>query len=327
MKRFQKAASLALALTLSALFFGCQQPSNAPLTLTDQAGRLVTLEKDPESIVSGYYISTSMLLALGEKDHLVGIESKAETRSIYSLAGLDLSIGGYGTKKAFETEKAALLRPDLIVLPYSLKNTADEVSAVTGAPVLVVNPESDSLMREALTLLAQATGATKRAEELTDYIDGALSDLQQQVDSSLPTVYLAGSELLRTAGQKMYQHTLIENAKAKNAAASLEDSAWTNISYETLLSYRPDFLILSSECALSVEEVKNDKNLASLSAVAEGKVYKMPASYEAWDSPVPGAFLGSLWLASVCHTGYSALEFERTTQEFYQIFYGIVANK
>ena len=36
-----------------------------PVTVTDQAGREVTIEKEPEKVVSGYYISTSLLIALG----------------------------------------------------------------------------------------------------------------------------------------------------------------------------------------------------------------------------------------------------------------------
>lgn len=43
-----------------------------PLTVTDQAGRTVTFEKAPEKIASSYYISTSLLLALGLQDKLIG---------------------------------------------------------------------------------------------------------------------------------------------------------------------------------------------------------------------------------------------------------------
>ena len=56
-----------------------------PVTVTDQAGREVTIEKEPSSIVSGYYISSSLLIALGLKDKVVGIEAKADKRPIISL--------------------------------------------------------------------------------------------------------------------------------------------------------------------------------------------------------------------------------------------------
>ena len=67
-----------------------------PLTLTDQAGREVTLEAEPETLVSGYYISTSLLIALGLEDQLVGIEAKADSRPIYARSApqlLDLPSG------------------------------------------------------------------------------------------------------------------------------------------------------------------------------------------------------------------------------------------
>lgn len=34
-----------------------------PITVTDQSGREVTIEKEPERIVSGYYIPSSLLIA------------------------------------------------------------------------------------------------------------------------------------------------------------------------------------------------------------------------------------------------------------------------
>ena len=52
-----------------------------PVTLTDQAGREVTLESEPETIVSGYYIPSSLLIALNLEDKMVGIEAKADKRA------------------------------------------------------------------------------------------------------------------------------------------------------------------------------------------------------------------------------------------------------
>ena len=39
-----------------------------PLTVTDQLGREVTIETEPKTLASGYYISTSLLIALGVQD-------------------------------------------------------------------------------------------------------------------------------------------------------------------------------------------------------------------------------------------------------------------
>lgn len=57
-----------------------------PVTITDHLGREVTIEKQPESFVSGYYISTSLMIALGLDDQLVGVDAKADKRNIYKLS-------------------------------------------------------------------------------------------------------------------------------------------------------------------------------------------------------------------------------------------------
>ena len=102
-----------------------------PLTVTDQAGRTVTFEKAPEKIASSYYISTSLLLALGLQDKLVGIEAKANTRNIYKLAAPAIvSLPNMGTAKEFNTEACVAAAPDVVFLPMKLKKTADTLETI-----------------------------------------------------------------------------------------------------------------------------------------------------------------------------------------------------
>ena len=96
-----------------------------PVTLTDQAGREVTIASQPETLVSGYYISTSLLIALGLEDNLVGIEAKADTRPIYQLSAPELlELPSVGTAKEFDLEGCTALEPDLVILPLKLKDAA-----------------------------------------------------------------------------------------------------------------------------------------------------------------------------------------------------------
>jgi iron complex transport system substrate-binding protein len=121
----------------------------------------------------------------------------------------------------------------------------------------------------------------------------------------------------------MYQTTLISNSKATNVAASVSGSKWAETSYEAINNWNPDAIVIAAESSATVESVLADPELANLSAIKNQKVYKMPSSYEAWDSPVPSAFLGTLWLASQYHTGYTEEQFNATLKDFYKTFYGI----
>ena len=76
---------LALLLVISMMLpfaaFG-EAAAQYPVTVTDHAGREVTIEAEPQKLVSGYYISTSLLIALDLDEKMVGIEAKANKRAI-----------------------------------------------------------------------------------------------------------------------------------------------------------------------------------------------------------------------------------------------------
>jgi iron complex transport system substrate-binding protein len=345
MKKLKKIICLVVSLTIcagvaTALAACGDNGGDGSITVTDQAGRTVTIASDPQNIVSDYYISTSMLIALGEQDNLSGIESKATTRAIYEKVGINAKdyktdgtggIGGFGNKSALNTELALAVNCDLAIIPYSLKDKADEYSETLGAPVIVVNPESDELMREALTILGKATGNEDKAKQLTDYIDNSISEMKTQISTTTgPSVYIAGtSDLLTTAGSKMYQDTLITNSVATNVASALTGKSWTDntIGADALVAYNPDVIVIAAGSSVEVEDVLADATYnTTVNAVKNSKVYKMPSTYEAWDSPVPGAFLGSLWLAAQYHDGYTMADFNAKLADYYSTFYGITAN-
>lgn len=297
-----------------------------PVTITDQGGRSVTIESKPEKIVSGYYITTSLMIALGLKDQVVGIEAKAKSRPIYSLSAPEfLELPNVGSAKEFNLEACAALEPDLVIVPLKLKDSAQAMEDL-GLNVLLVNPENKELLEETIRMVGQATGTSERAEALIAYNEEKTSELQESLkDVEKPTVYLAGnSSMLNTAGPKMYQNTLIENGGGANVAAELEDTYWAEVSYEQILAWDPEVIVVVPGAGYTVEDVLKDEQMAGVKAVKDKAVYQMPADFEAWDSPVPSAVLGSLWMACVLHGDvYTEEAFQADAKDFYQQFYDV----
>ena len=295
-----------------------------PVTVTDAAGREVVIEAAPEKLVSGYYISTSVLIAMGLKDKLVGIEAKAKGRPIYEMAAPELTeLPNVGTAKEFDMETCLSLEPDLVVLPLKLRDAADTLAEM-GVNAVLVNPEDMSLLKDTVALLSAATGADGSAllnfyNEKEAFLTELLADVER------PSVYLAGnSSYLNTAGEAMYQNTLIELGGGVNVAAEIEDNYWTEISYEQLLAWNPEVIVIAAEAEYSKDDLMNDEQLKDVAAVANGRVCALPNSIEAWDSPVPGALLGSLWMANALHEdAYGWEEFVSDAEAFYAEFYGI----
>lgn len=322
MKRFV-ALLLALVLVMSAALAGAE--AAWPVTVTDHAGRTVTIEAEPRRLVSGYYISTSLLIALGVEDRMVGIEAKAGKRPIYRLSAPELiDLPSVGSAKEFDLEGCAALAPDLVILPLKLKNAAETLTQL-GITVLLVNPEDQAQLMSMMDMIARATGTTEREAALRAFM-AAQEDMLTRLtaDAARPRVYLAGnSAMLSTAGSAMYQSDMIRLAGGANVAAEIPDAYWVEISYEQLLAWDPEVIVLASDATYTVEDVLADPNLAAVSAVKTGRVVQLPGKAEAWDSPVPSGILGAVWLCGVLHP---ELMDEATCaaliDEYYETFYG-----
>ncbi len=295
-----------------------------PLTVTDQAGRSVTIEKEPCRIITAYYITSSLLIALDLDNRIVGIENNPDKRAIYSLSAPHLlELPQIGTAKELDIEAVMALEPDLLVLPMKLKNTVPTLEEL-GLTVLLVDPEDQERLNGMIRLVGQATNKNELAESILNWISIQQDFLAETLaDTPMPTVYLAGnSSMLKTAGNAMYQANMIRLAGGINVANTITDTYWAEIDYEQLLAWNPDYIILAAEATYTVEDVLSNPNLADCKAIASGNVYRLPNQAEAWDSPVPGSILGALWLANILHPD-KLRDAESTARmnEFYETFY------
>ena len=351
MKRINKWLAMLLAVVMVLSFAACgQEPAPAPqpeptsdvtypVTVKDMAGREVTIEKQPERIVSGYYISSSACIALGLTDKMVGIEDKSAKRPIYKLAAPALiDLPNVGSAKAFDLEACIATEPDLVILPMKQKDTAQTLQEM-GIATLLVLPESHEQLIEMFTLIGTATNSVKQAEKLISYYNtklSAVTELTRDIpDDEKPVVYLGStSDILRTAPREMYQASLITTAGGKNAGDVLEGSSWTDIDNETFLTMNPDIIVIPTDnFAVSspdytAEDVMNNPTFSDVTAVKNSAVYQMPVGYEAWDSPVPSGILGTLWMLKTLHPElYPAEQFAADVNEFYTVFYGFSVNE
>ena len=296
------------------------------VTVKDQSGREVTIEQQPQRIVSGYYISTLACITLGLTDKMVGIESKASSRPIYSLAAPDLiAKDGCGNKKGLDMEKVTSLKPDLVILAKSQKDSVDALKQM-GIPCIVVSPESHENLVEMIELIGKATGHSQQAKKLADYYDKSIKNVSALAGKvkEAPSVLFCGTDkYLTCAPDGTYQSAMITTAGGTNAAKDVQGSGYTEISYEQLIAMNPDYIILPSEAAYSVDDVKNDKQLKDVAAVKNGKVYAMPSAFDPWDSPVPGGIMGNYWMLNTLQGDlYSLKDLQSEVKSFYEIFYG-----
>ena len=302
-----------------------KEVESTAITLIDQCGRTVELDAPAQKVVSCYYVSSYAMMALGLSDRLVGIENKAASRPIYSLSAPQfLELPAVGTMKECNVELIASLAPDLVIMPKKLSESAETLAGL-GINVMLVNPENHEDLCKLISLIGKACGVSEKAQSLLTYYEAQMAALNKMTENAnKPTVYMGGnSSYLTVAPGAMYQSSLITLAGGTNVAAALEGNYWTEVSYEAILAYNPDVIIIPSGADYTVEDIKNDAQLAALKAVKDGAIYAMPDGIEEWDSPIPSGILGAMWLTSILHPEkYAPESFLADATAFYENFYG-----
>ncbi|MFQ9696056.1 MAG: ABC transporter substrate-binding protein [Zhenhengia sp.] len=304
-----------------------QEAVEREITVTDQLGREVTIKGDVNRIVSSYYITSSMLIALDAKDKVVGLEMKADTREIYKQAAPQfLELPAVGSGKTFNVEEALALEPDLIILPYRLESFIPQIEALN-IPVIAVEPESMENFLACIELIGTAIGHEEEAEKLLKYFDDVTKEVEGLTASltDRPSVYLAGSSNpLVTCTGLMYQNDLIEIAGGENVTKELTDAYWQTISNEELLSMNPEYMYAVSYADYDLTAITEEANFKDIEAVKAGNVAYFPSILEPWDYPTPSAALGMLWLLNDLHPDlYDEEAYLEDAKAFYKEFYDI----
>lgn len=217
----------------------------APLTVIDDAGRLVTVDRMPERIMALTPGHTEILFALGAEDRIVAVDqwsdfpqaAKAKPR----IAPLNPNL-----------EQVVRFNPDLIL---STHGGAEPLLPLErhGIKVMIFAPRTlDDLYRNIL-LIGRIVDAEVRAEGLVNAMRQRVAAVVAKVqDAPRPNLFieLDGSDPGRpfTAGPGSFIDVLVQLAGGVNVAARSR-TAWPQFSLEELIRADPDLIIVADPLA------------------------------------------------------------------------------
>jgi iron complex transport system substrate-binding protein len=247
-----------------------------PITLTDDAGREVTLDAAPERIVSLAPSNTEIVCALEACDRLVGVTDYDD----YPAAVAD--IPKLVVQTQVDLERLVAAEPDLVLAAGNELTPSSVIEQIVGLgiPVLVLYPESldevyadieligDALdQRSAADLLVE--DMRERVEAVAAAVEGAETPLTlYEVFHSEGTTY--------TAGEGSFIASLLELAGADPVTGDAQGV----LEAEELIAADPELILLGTasyvpsiatpEAALDV--VRARPGWGELTAVREGNV-------------------------------------------------------
>ncbi len=245
-------------------------PAPFPMTITDMAGREVTIEAEPQAIVSLAPSNTEILYALGLRDKIVGI---TEFCNYPPEAAEKPKVGGFSD---VNTEKVVELEPDLI-LAASI-HVAETVPALEklGLTVVVIAPPDVPAVLEGIRLVGKITGQEKEAETLTAEMQKRIDAVAKAVEGrEKPRVFWEISGDLWTASPGSFINDLIVRAGGENIATEAE-TPWVQLSNEVIIAADPEVIFLADHpFGETAESVASRPGWDEISAVVNDRIIEI----------------------------------------------------
>ena len=303
----------------------------AVVTLIDQGGNSVELAQPLHTLISTYGPVTAMVYAvngeetlaaasyLGARDAAGAVAMEAIDPRFQDLIGDD-----YFSQTEFNIEEAARLAPDLIVT--SLRTEWLDTAGELGIPFVLYDAETPDRLKEAMLLTGDLFGpqSAAQAEAWVAYYDwitaAILSETETIAEADRPSVLFTGTEPLRVASGDMYQTSLIEIAGGVSVSGELT-GYWNDVNLEQIAAWDPDVIIVPPYGGATVEAITENPDWQILTAVQEGRVYRMPKLVVPWDTPAPDSALGIIWLAERLFPELETPDCTEQANFFYNTFY------
>lgn len=299
-----------------------------PIVIVDHAGRTVELPEPASKVVGTHNPSMNLVIVLdGNGKRIAGFGNKDMAYGLYDLVAPEVNQAtNIGKGKNINMETITSLKPDLMVLPLRFQSQVEQLSGI-GVPCIVLNIEKYDSIKDGLKIVGKAIGQDKRAEELVAFFDAKIqkaSEVSAKAEKKPTVLMISGTSKTDVSTDSMLQNQMIETAGGIPVTKGMKaDELWLTVNMEQIIQWNPEVIYFPAYASFTVEDILNDPQWASISAVQNKKVYKFPSSLEPWDYNTPSASLGLCWTLYNLHPElYSYDDLMKDVDEFYSLAYG-----
>jgi len=349
-RRIVMIAVLPVAIILVAIvlwfFPGTRKLSVKGRTVTDLAGRKVTVPNKIERLIALGPGSLRLVAYLNAMNRIVGIENfeKRMEANIYVRPYasafddkfLNLPVVGTGGPGAIpDPENLLMCHPDLIVAVGIEPAQLENLQAKTGVPVAYLSYGELGVWREearrSLSLLGEILGTTERASRLNEYISSLEEDLKRRTsdigEEKKPSAYFGGISYKGSHGltstQGEYPPAIMVGAR--NLADELHKSGHFFVDKEQILAWNPDFIFADAGSRLILNQDFEDNRdfYRLLKAADSGRMLSL-LPYNYYNTNMELALLNAYFIGkSLYPEKFEDIEMKDKADEIMEMFLGI----
>jgi len=247
-----------------------------PLTIVDDLGRTVEINKLPQRIVSLAPSNTEILFALGLEDKIVGTTDYCDYPE---AAKAKPRVAGYTTP---DIEKLVSLDPDLILAEAIHEERLLPALDKLGLTVIVMSAKSIDVVLHDITLVGQINGKSRVAAQLVDSLTQRMKAVTSKTESLTPekrlrVLYICWHDPIWTMGSETFIDDLIWKAGGVNIFADDFEKSRV-VSLEAVITENPQVIIVSGMGTtgnLVYNSIKKETRLRGVAAIIDNHIYKI----------------------------------------------------
>ena len=302
------------------------------ITYTDQAGRLVKLDKIPERIATIATPAGSMVVTLsGNGDRLVGTSQNSKNALIEGVLNEffpilnNVSSNIIGNEGNANIEELLNLETDL-VLQWARNTKSIEAMENAGLNVVGMRYKKIDIAKTWLTDIGIILRNSSKAEEILAWHDATYKRITDKTrtikQADKPTVlYLINDK--RAAGPASHFQFFMDTAGATNAM--LTGGQFVDVDAEMVLNSDPDIIwLFGFNLKMTPDKIYDNPIYADLKAVKNHRIYKVPIGGDRWDPPNQEFALGWEWFTRTVHPDLLEGSIRESIKTAYPMLYGKV---
>lgn len=251
------------------LFWLLATPSLAEISVTDLAGRTVTLESPAQRIIALAPHIVENAFSAGAGDRLVGVVSSSD----YPAAAKN--IAQVGSHQSWSLEAIVKLKPDLVLM-WSSGNGMKSLPALErlGLNVYVSEPRDLQDIPATIRAIGKLAGTQASSEPEAQRIEQEFAELaaQYQGEKQVSVLYQVWNSPLQTLNGDHLISSIIELCGGRNAFADAASLA-PKINIESVLERDPQAIVASGMGAVRPEWLDEWKAYPSLRAVRNNALF------------------------------------------------------
>ncbi|GKX30923.1 ABC transporter substrate-binding protein [Vallitalea longa] len=239
-----------------------------PMDVEDKYGNNITIEKEPETVISLSPEFTETIFALEAGDKLVGrtdyCDYPSEVEDIESLGELTQP----------DIERIVEIGPDIVLVSAHVSDetiTQLQQQGITVLALALTGGFDDTY--KYIATLGKVLNVKDKSDKIIDDMKDKVSELTKAVEGKeKPTAYfvVGYGEHNSTATGETFLGKLIESAGAENIA---KDATGWSYSIEQLVDQDPEIVICSNKFD-SKSKIEQLEGYKDLTAVKEGRLYE-----------------------------------------------------